>query len=117
MRPTISSREQVAPVVIMALPELYGGCHATRYCIPVIKVQGCHDIMLTLATLRLRLAGAQGAIVAPTLVSVSPVRSQVGTSRFNASPIGISVGVAEAEEPNSTFSDGTAPGTLAGAGR
>ena len=64
-----------------------------------------------------RLATAQGAIVAPTLISVSPVRSQVGTSRFNASPIGISVGVAEADDANSTFSDGTAPGTLAGAGR
>ena len=51
----------------MALPEMYGGCHATKYLMPIIKVRGCHDVVLTLSMPRLRLAGAQGAAIAPTL--------------------------------------------------
>ena len=90
---------------------------AAHAALPVLRERAYHDIVLSLSVLTSCPAAAQGAVIAPTLISVSPVRTQVGTSRFNASPIGISVGVAEAQDANSTFSDGTAPGTLAGAGR
>lgn len=91
--------------------------HATKLFAPIIRIRACHSIFLTLSVLTSRLAAAQGAVIAPTLISVSPVRSQVGTPRFNASPIGISVDLAEAPEADSSNASSTAPETLPGTGR
>ncbi len=49
----------------------------------------------------------QGVNIAPALISISPVHDQIGAAGLNASPVGISVGVAAAAPDEAQGAGGT----------
>ena len=63
--------------------------------------------MRCVPTLTACLAAAQGVNIAPALISVSPVRSQVGAAGLLAGPVGISVGVAAAAPDGGSSGEAT----------
>lgn len=63
--------------------------------------------MRCVPALTTHLVAAQGVNIAPALISVSPVRSQVGAAGLLAAPVGISVGVAAAAPDGSSSGEAT----------